>query len=584
MERSRQIGKVGEIFIEVKSAAKPWAEGLGDGVVVLPCGIRGSMRGAFASFWREGLKDGREVITQISERIQRIRQVEPERPAWMVIQLEIDGESRHCNLCVATAFDQNGIHLDNPKLAILAVMVEATRRNFRRMAVPLLGAGGGGLLPELVVRRQIEAVIAHTQREGDGLEKITLLVRDQDFEKTVKVATTFMSVTSGAEKWYEAIKKRGKFRDIRVVEELPGGYSGARLDVCEVIDEHGVHQPLTVFKIASRTVVKKEATAAKAARDLLGEYVVGASDTYFLRGESAALRMPLAGTDHSGRPAMSYLRFFKESGDPHEVARALTQLFGAMRPMYESGGRRSTKLRELREGMERRRNGLYWIEAASGYKSLLRAINNPSRLGGVRVILGYPVDATIDDPFHEDAPLTKGWDRRIEAPMAKMTHGDLNPRNVVMIKTTGDSFAPRILDFDRFGEAGPLATDFARFEAGVHIKCLERQIRDRGIESARKLRRYEEWVSSRFLTLVDGSLIHRVAPEFTKAVFAVNSIRNCYEAISRLDDRRSYWMCLVLSLLSYLRPVYDARLSNEQRLFAVFMAANILDRHVLREP
>src|SRR5205085_1306378 len=105
--------------------------------------------------------------------------------------------------------------------------------------------------------------------------------------------------------------------------------------------------------------------------------------------------------------------------------------------------------------------------------------------------LGYPVDAPIDDPFHEESPLARAWDHVIEAPIAKRIHGDLNPRNVVMIRKASDAeFMPRILDFHRFGEPGPLAMDFARFEAGVHVKCLEREIRNKVEGAANKLLRY----------------------------------------------------------------------------------------------
>jgi hypothetical protein len=283
---------------------------------------------------------------------------------------------------------------------------------------------------------------------------------------------------------------------------------------------------------------------------------------------------------------MSYLRFFKKSGDPHEVAKALTQLFGrATQRMYASGGSRYLKLSELRQGMEKTRNWRYWIEASAGFARLLLATHSGSPTGGPRVTLGYPVDATIDDPFHSEAPLARAWEQGFEAPMANVTHGDLNPRNVVMIQTASSGeFTPRMLDFYRFGDSGPLATDFARLEAGVHIKCLERQIRDKGQQAARELRLYETCVTNRFAPLVRGSLVGSVAPEFAKAVFAVSAIRERYAALSHpLEDHRCYWMCLSLSLLSYLRPIYDTRLSDGQRLFAVFMAANVVDRCVLRD-
>jgi hypothetical protein len=169
--------------------------------------------------------------------------------------------------------------------------------------------------------------------------------------------------------------------------------------------------------------------------------------------------------------------------------------------------------------------------------------------------------------------------------MAKRIHGDLNPRNVVMIRKASDAeFMPRILDFHRFGEPGPLAMDFARFEAGVHVKCLEREIRNKVEGAANKLLRYEALVIGEFVPAASRSLVGSVAPEFAKAVFAVAAIRRRYAELSTSEGYRCYWMCLALCLLSYLRPVYDAQLSDGQRSFASFMAANILDRHVVRQP
>ena len=241
------------------------------------------------------------------------------------------------------------------------------------------------------------------------------------------------------------------------------------------------------------------------------------------------------------------------------------------------------KLADLREEMERTRGRRYWDEAGKGFARLLLATNARLHRGGAKVSLGFPVDEIIDDPFHENSPLARAWNKFLDVPMAKRTHGDLNPRNVVMIRRVNDSeFVPRIIDFHRFGTSGPLAMDFARFEAGIHVKCLEKEIRNKDVEAADALLQYEALIVSEFVPAIAGSLVGSVTADFAKAVFVVSALRGRYTELSLPEGRKCYWMCLSLCLLSYLRPVYDSRLTDEQRTFASFMAANILNRHVVR--
>ena len=580
----RQIGKIGDVIIEVKSTATPWTDGVGESAVVLPSGLHGSLRGMLAHYWSTELEGGRQIIRRISDHIRQSLWVEPTRPLWLVLPFQVAGETREHNICIATAFDRHGPHPNNARRAVSALAAEAERRGIRRLSVPLLGAGGGGLDPSVVAQRQLEAIVSYSEAGGEGLKVFTMLVREHELDAIVNVVSNFVRGTLGADEWYKAIEVQGRFRKIKVLENLEGGYSGARLDVCEVSDENGARLPLMVFKIGPKEMIQREADGARNAQSLLKEFAVEVVDRYVLDEKLEALRMPLATGEHSGRPALSFLRFYKESGDPHEVARPLKLLFGkATRAIYEGGDVEWCKLSDLREIMERSRGRRYWDEATKGFERLLLATNARKYRDGTRVSLGHPVDAIVDDPFHEHAPIARAWDRLLEAPMAKRTHGDLNPRNVVMIRQPNDSeFVPRIIDFHRFGLSGPLAIDFARFEAGIHVKCLEKEIRNKDVEAADALQRYQELVVSEFVPPVVQSLVGTVGAEFAKAVFAVSAIRGRYEELSPPEGRQCYWMCLALCLLSYLRPVYDARLTDEQRTFASFMAAKILDQHIVR--
>jgi hypothetical protein len=578
-----QTWKIGDVIVEVKSTKEPWADGVGDSAVVLASGLHGTLRGKLAQFWRTELEGGRQVIRRISDQIRQSLWVEPARPLWMVLPISMAGEVKEYNICVATAFDRHGPHPNNAKRAVLALAADAERRGIRRLSVPLLGAGAGGLDSAEVAQRELEAIVVHSEGGSEGLKVFTILVREDDLDAIVKTVATFVRSTLGADKWYKAIEVQGRFSKIRVLESLEGGYSGARLDVCEVRDENGARLPLMVFKIGPKEMIQQEEDGASHAQNLLGEFAVEVAARYVLDSKFDALRMPLATEEHSGQPALSFLRFYKESGDPREVARLVQLLFGrATRSIYEGAIMQYCKLADLREEMERTRQRRYWDEAGKGFTRLLLATNTSLHRGGARVSLGFPVDEIIDDPFHENAPIARAWDQLLDVPMAKRTHGDLNPRNVVMIRRANNNeFVPRIIDFHRFGTSGPLAMDFARFEAGIHVKCLEKEIRNKDVGAADALIQYEALVVSEFVPATTGSLVGSVAAEFTKAVFAVSAIRGRYAELSPPEGRKCYWMCLSLCLLSYLRPVYDARLTDEQRTFASFMAANILDRYVV---
>jgi len=580
--KNKRIGKIGGTAIEVKSTPEPWCEGIGDGVVVIASGLRGSMHGQLASFWRDNLDKGRHVIRQIEERLRQTTWVEPNRPAWIKIELMIGGKPQECNVCVATAVDDYEPHPINARRAVLAIVEEAKQRGIQRLSVPLLGAGSAGLDPATVAQLELEAIVADTPSKDEGLKLFTLLVQDHQYDATVKTATTLLRDTPGSVKWYETIKKQAGFRTIRIIEKLEGGYSGARLDICEVTDERGARLPLTVFKIGPEEIIRQEADGARLARDILGELAIEVNQTtYQLDQKFAALRMPLATGVDSGCVGMSYLSFFKESGDPHEVAGALNLMFRSSTGMYESAEMEFHKLSDIREATEQARGGNYWAEAETGFSKLILATKASQLRGGKLINLPYPIEKTIDNPFSDAGPLMEAWDLTVKVPMAKLTHGDLNPRNIIMIRNNSETgFAPRLLDFHRFGKRAALATDFARIEAGIHIKCLERQIGSR--DAASELLDYVEAITGGFLLTSRPSLIGFVGADFVKAIFAIRAIRERYNGYcSMSNDYRSYWMCLCLCLLSYLRPVYDGRLSDGQRLFAVFMAANIVERRVL---
>jgi len=583
----RRIGKLGKTAVEVRSTDAPWSDGFGEGVVVIPVGSFNSVRGRLAEYWRDNLLDGPEFIRTILQQLGSTNRVAPAQPAWLTIPIPQFGDDRFCSLCIATAFDKVGPHADNSRRAASAIITGAGQRKYRWVSLPLLGAGAGGLDTLRVLSEELEG-IATAQANGNGLgiETVAFIVEGHELDVVADAAESFLEARSGIAKWSEALKDRGRFGRMRVLEDLAGGYSGAALGVCEVWDEHQTRLPLSVFKIGPTKMIEREAALAKQAVEILGEYAVEVRDSFGLSDGFAALRMPLVGDAGTARAGLSFLKFFAASGDPHETAAQLRTLFGkATRYLYGEARAEWCKPEKLRQFMEQARGGRYWSEASVGFMRIAGLSDVRDLSDATHVTLKAPIHSTIENFFGRKSSITTLWDDLVEVPQCHHIHGDLNPRNVVMIRMENqDNHVPRIVDFHRFGEAGPLALDFARFEAGIQVKCIEKQIASASESNEeRELLNYESYVNDTdgFVPWKDKSLVGMVDPNFTKAVMAISAIRECFTDISPIKDRRDYWWCLFLCLLSYLRPVYDGRLTDEQRTYAIHVASSILSRHLL---
>jgi hypothetical protein len=583
----RRIGKLGRTTVEVRTTDTPWEGGFDNGIIVISAGFSNSLRGRFVQFWSDNLDKGKDVIRQIRQGLRSDNPVQPPQPAWLTISIPQFGINQLCNVCVATAFDPLGPDPDNARRATSAVIRGASQRKYTAVSLPLLGAGAGRLDPLKVFAQEVEGIaLAQTDSHGLGIETISFIIEAKEFELVADFGGSYIQSRTGIAKWSDTLMKKGKFGRIHVLEELAGGYSGACLGVCEVWDEHQTRLPLSVFKVGPTRMIDQEKRLAKQAVKILKKYAVEVQESYQLSDGFSALRMPLVGDSDTARAGQSFLKFFAASGDPHEIATTLRTVFGyATRDLYADAEPEFSTAETLRQFMEKARANHYWSEASLGFKRIVgfsdtRDLNNASHVN-----LKRPVAATIENFFGHKSAITRLWDIPVEVSHCESIHGDLNPRNVVMIRAKDQSnHTPRIVDFHRFGQPGPLALDFARFEAGVQVKCIEEQIeRTCELVEEQELLDYESFVNGgpTFIPWEGMSLVGVISPAFVKAVAAISAIRQCFTELSPVKNRRDYWWCLFLCLVSYLRPVYDGRLSDEQRSYAIYVASKVLSRHLL---
>lgn len=582
----RRIGKLGRSTVEIRVTDAPWKDGFDHGIVVISAGSFNSIRGRLPEFWRNTLDDGKDVMRQVSQGLRSANAVEPSHPAWLTISIPQFGNNQACHVCIATAFDQHGPDPDNSRRATSAVITGADQRKFRRVTLPLLGAGAGRLDPLKVLAQELEGIaLAQADGNGLGIQIITFIVEADEFDLVADFGASYLESRLGIAKWKVKLKEKGKFSELHVLEDLAGGYSGASLGVCEVWDEHQRRLPLTVFKVGPTKDIKQEKIFSKQAVKILKEYAVGVEDSYKLSEEFSALRMSLVGNANTAQAGRSFLKFFAASGDPHEIATAVGTVFEkATHLLYEGARAEFANAETLRRFMEKARENRYWSEALLGFKRLVGFDDTRDLDDELHVTLKRPIPAVIENIFSHNSTIAQLWDVPFQIPKCESTHGDLNPRNVVMIRTEEHgNHIPRIVDFSRFGQPGPLALDFARFEAGIQVKCIEEQIEETcDLPEEQELLNYESFVNGgeTFVPWDGTSLVGVINPAFVKAVAAISAIRRCFEEISPIKDRRDYWWCLFLCLLSYLRPVYDGRLTDDQRTYAIYLAAAILKRHL----
>ena len=204
------------------------------------------------------------------------------------------------------------------------------------------------------------------------------------------------------------------------------------------------------------------------------------------------------------------------------------------------------------------------------------------------MLLHFPFK-TVVDPFINTDQRRTLWDWHFQGANASFAHGDLNPRNILLIRGSGeDFFSPVLIDFHRFGVGGPLAIDFARLECGIQIKGLKSYISQASsnVSQHENLVRYEKCINSHNSfedNYQNSPEAMSLPPELRKAVAFVCAIRNSYKRRVPYDfqDSHSYFSVLMFNYLSYLRGIYDNILTTEQKLFAFYSAACIFKRHFL---
>jgi hypothetical protein len=232
------------------------------------------------------------------------------------------------------------------------------------------------------------------------------------------------------------------------------------------------------------------------------------------------------------------------------------------------------------------RNGAFWSSVLVGLQDLeSRTATLSDYCHRERMLLRFPY-RTVFYCFNKSKRVESAWNALFPSTYAHYGHGDLNPRNILMVKS-GTGFKPIMIDFHRFGGPIPLPIDFCRLEAGICIKGLKSSIdaSSTSAEGEDELVDFENYVNTEEFWDDDiKATTIRFNSSLYKAAITVKSIRECYRrCLSSYDaqDRRAYWGTLFLYYLNYIRPVYEGRLTLKQRLYSLYAAMRIFERTLL---
>jgi len=381
------------------------------------------------------------------------------------------------------------------------------------------------------------------------------------------------------------------FKGIRILESLSGGWSDAFLDLCEITDKDGSVMAPQVLKLTTVEDAKREDAGAREAANYIDSlHHIRPFQLYADSGSTHGLiRFEYAGGTLSRGGVIPFLDFVEGAGDVGEVTRAVEEHFNTgLQKLYTNREPRSSTLAELRQAFEEVRKGTFWSQIMEG----LEALKGQGFVEGYserknQLFVRIPW-AMVANPFYESPKVAKAWKTPFESMQTPKAHGDHNPRNILMVQAKGKGpFRPVLIDFHRFGVATPLALDFARFEVGLQVKGLRDTIcaaRD-DEDTAENLRRYEETVNEvlDFQPKLGGTSVGFAGcPALAKVVQVKASVRKCFLSFATPSTYdHSYFGVLMLCYLSYLRPFYYAKLTPEQRTFALYSAAKIFGRHFL---
>jgi hypothetical protein len=411
---------------------------------------------------------------------------------------------------------------------------------------------------------------------------------------SLPISDPFEAIES-REKFYLQLMQRDDAADrpvdsVRIVKELTGGYSGAHVDLCEIITG-GAPELLQVLKLDKGQAIQQETGGATEARhripakyrvDLFKSYLSDDSSVGFLRYNYASYNLTLSNT-------RSFLEFFEAAANPDEIVTTIKEIYEkALGRVLATVTPETTSLIQLRSFFESKRGNTFWISIEDGYKRLQDAKQIASEDAFGRVILNFPFK-TVHSPFINSKRARETWNQVFPGATTAFGHGDLNPRNILLVREEAEEpFVPVLIDFHRFGGPVPLPLDFARLEVGIQIKGLRDYITAAANDPDAQefLIRYEKWINGRagfnISPQTQRSLVTSLPAELMKTSKIIAAIRERFLArFPEKNDLRFYWGAIMFGYFSYLRPIYDNVLTTEQRLFAFYCGASIFKRHFL---
>lgn len=279
--------------------------------------------------------------------------------------------------------------------------------------------------------------------DQQGASEDTRPAEDADTRSNI-----YLTALSGASPEIERVK---------ILRSLSGGYSGAVLDLCEVWHKHGVPGLYQVFKVMDDADATQEAKGGAIASEFLpAEYRVDLYGKHPLGSTNrTVLRYRYAGATLSVGNIMPLLEYFESLLEPSEANLVMAELFGkALGGIYARPEGTTVSLRQLRDIFDERRSGRFWSSIMEGMSDLrartATVLDFPDR---ERMLLRFPY-RTVFYCFGDTGGMQKAWEDLFPIQFTNYSHGDLNPRNVLMVRSE-KGFRPVLIDFHRFRACAP---------------------------------------------------------------------------------------------------------------------------------
>lgn len=400
-----------------------------------------------------------------------------------------------------------------------------------------------------------------------------------------------LAASEERERLYLKMMLHEGFTTVRIIDTFSGGWSDAFLDLCEITDKDGSVMAPQVLKLTTVDDAKREFDGGRQAANYIDNvHRITPLQLYTESGNvHGVIRFDYAGGSLRRDAIIPFLAFMEDAGDVGEVTKAVDEHFSTgLRKIYDNRAPQSSSLANLRQAFEEMRKGTFWSQIIEG----LEALKTEGFVDGYserksRLLVRVPW-AMVANPFYDSQRFAKAWKTSFSSMQTPKSHGDHNPRNVLMVRNADTGpYRPVLIDFHRFGATNPLALDFARFEVGLQVKGLRQTIcnaRDEE-DTADNLQRYEETVNGSldFQSHLRGTSVGFAgSPALAKVAQVKAALRKCFVGFAGSPTYdQSYFGVLILCYLSYLRPFYYMKLTREQRTFALYSAAKIFERHFL---